>query len=355
MKDNKYADIGVVKTVEAKELNSNTTCVKYFPEIDVIRCLGMFLVVLGHSFPDASNNGGIQIPFWRFVFNYIYSFHMPLFFTIAGFVSYRFLTTSEDKNQHIMKRMMRLLLPYLVWALIYIPFKLILVKYTSATFEWKNLWKIIIGNNPYSGLWFLYALFIIDLLRTLLIDNEKKERVYFVASFILLLTAKHSTIEEPIRWIFAYSFYYSLGYEIRRRYLDIEKICKNVVVIIFPAFIIFALTYFVDFENPFHGVSSIVSSISGIIMMFGIGLKLRNRNILREIGKYSMDIYILSGVFLVILRITLYTKMHMGYDLYVVVATAISFFLPIFVSKQIIRRNRFLSLVLLGDTSGISK
>ena len=69
---------------------------KYFASIDVARTIGIFLVVLGHAFPDASLQGGIQNSVWRVVFNIIYSFHMPLFIFLSGFVSGKFSADTHD-------------------------------------------------------------------------------------------------------------------------------------------------------------------------------------------------------------------------------------------------------------------
>ena len=134
---------------------------RFYPEINIARGIGIILVVLGHAFPDASANGGIQEPFWRYIFNFIYSFHMPLFVFLAGFVTFKYYTSKEDKINRIKARAIRLLVPYFVWGTIYIPFRIILAKFSSSPFSIDEVWKIVIGINPYSGLWFLYALFII--------------------------------------------------------------------------------------------------------------------------------------------------------------------------------------------------
>ena len=57
------------------------------PEIDIAKGIGILLVVLGHAVPDA--NTGIQNMFWAAAFNWIYSFHMALFMTMAGVLFFR--------------------------------------------------------------------------------------------------------------------------------------------------------------------------------------------------------------------------------------------------------------------------
>ena len=48
--------------------------------IDILRGFAIFLVVLGHVLEHAGLKNG-------FLFHFIYSFHMPLFICISGFVS----------------------------------------------------------------------------------------------------------------------------------------------------------------------------------------------------------------------------------------------------------------------------
>ena len=57
---------------------------KRIPEIDYIRGFAIFLVVLGHSiivFPINLH----QTTWCMYLYDLIYSFHMPLFFAISGY------------------------------------------------------------------------------------------------------------------------------------------------------------------------------------------------------------------------------------------------------------------------------
>lgn len=54
--------------------------------IDALRGISIFLVLWGHSIQYFSA-GEINY-FNNFVFRFIYSFHMPLFFLISGYVFY---------------------------------------------------------------------------------------------------------------------------------------------------------------------------------------------------------------------------------------------------------------------------
>ena len=110
--------------------------------LDVAKGIAMFLVVMGHAAL------AYDTPYWRVA---IYSFHMPLFFLVSGVVVGR---AKDGWGAFVKKNVLTLLVPYLIWALIYLPFKfesLPWVVYGS----WEGLNKI--GTNV--ALWFLPALF----------------------------------------------------------------------------------------------------------------------------------------------------------------------------------------------------
>ena len=114
--------------------------------IDCLKGIAILLVVLGHSIQYLYGN---EVAFHNRLFNYIYSFHMPLFMFISGFVSYKIYVSWDN----IKKRAYQLLPPFFICPLI-----------ASLLFEGKfeiNSFLRLL-KNPDSGLWFLYVLFIIS-------------------------------------------------------------------------------------------------------------------------------------------------------------------------------------------------
>jgi len=121
--------------------------------IDVLKGIAIFFVVLGHS------------PYLTYmspkVFNVIFSFHMPLFLFIAGYL----FNSDQPALGLVRKRFNSLLKPYL--------FTIILISITYIVFKnghsplWYLFW-IIYGNGPNLPklglhLWFLPHLFFVTL------------------------------------------------------------------------------------------------------------------------------------------------------------------------------------------------
>lgn len=129
---------------------------KYIPWIDVAKGIGIILVVIGHCmFP-------LHI--------LIDSFHMPLFFVIAGLT----LNVKSSPFAFLKKKIKRIMLPFAFW--------------------YAMSWIIGINNSP---LWFLYTLFFAIVLSYTIIRLIPSMKVIalFVFFLSLLFWGKVSLME----------------------------------------------------------------------------------------------------------------------------------------------------------------
>lgn len=87
--------------------------------IDVLKCLGMLLVVVGHA-----SHGGTPDTY-RY---YIYSFHMPLFFIISGMTFYlQCQKRSFDFVSLVKNKAKGLVWPYFVLSFLTVPISLMCI------------------------------------------------------------------------------------------------------------------------------------------------------------------------------------------------------------------------------------
>ncbi len=118
--------------------------------IDMIKAIAVVLVVLGHIIQYIC----VRDAYWEnHLFRYIYSFHMPLFMFISGYLSFR-----ADKKIDfgwLKQRAIRLMFPFLVWIFpMYIYNKVYMVQ---------SFWDFLFGiikNPDAGGLWFFEVLFL---------------------------------------------------------------------------------------------------------------------------------------------------------------------------------------------------
>lgn len=110
--------------------------------LDNLKGLLIILVILGHSiqFNDPNYESNM-------VFRFVYSFHMPLFFFISGYL----MNKGGYRPNTIRKRSVQLLVPFIVWVFIS-PLL------NDGAFDLTMSFHALL--YPDNGLWFLYNLFV---------------------------------------------------------------------------------------------------------------------------------------------------------------------------------------------------
>lgn len=173
--------------------------------IDNLKGFLILLVILGHciQFTDMDYDHNV-------VFRYIYSFHMPLFMAVSGFVSYK----PQQEWLTVKKRFFQLIVPFLAWAVLGCCIK----------GDFFDLWRKI--QHPDSGLWFLWCLFFIVLLLKLCESVSKRMNIGLekvVCGIALLLIGTMVALKfklfgfQFIAWYFPF---YCMGF-FARKYQDI--------------------------------------------------------------------------------------------------------------------------------------
>lgn len=121
--------------------------------IDIMKGIGVLLMVLGHL--------GSVCP--DYLHSWIYSFHMPLFFFCSGFFA-RECRSRYDVAHTIKRRCRSLFIPYLVYAVVFMTIDCILEYHP---FNWNSVIAILLGNDQFGFLWFIYVLFFIAIVFSL--------------------------------------------------------------------------------------------------------------------------------------------------------------------------------------------
>lgn len=130
--------------------------------------IGIVLVVLGHS-GYAGTNIAEDCPY---LFQWIYNFHMPLFFFISGFL---FSLTNEsfiemNKKNLLRKKIQRLLVPYIAIGIVLWCIKYAFSSFASVErhFSLNTFMKMFVApstdGSTMGYLWYLITLFIVFVL-----------------------------------------------------------------------------------------------------------------------------------------------------------------------------------------------
>ena len=120
--------------------------------IDIAKGIGILLVVLAHNELTS---------YAPFLHQFIYAFHMPLFFFLSGM----FFKPEIDFVELLKKRFNSLLLPYFFTIFLIYFFEIFLGK-MGLPIAWSRIAKAFYGNGFYLdwvAMWFLPALFVMNL------------------------------------------------------------------------------------------------------------------------------------------------------------------------------------------------
>ncbi len=151
--------------------------------VEYTKGIGIILVVYGHVARGVFNAGMIQnVELFELVDSIIYSFHMPLFFFISGLFFVSSITRRSAKGLLISK-VDTIVYPYLLWSLIQGLVKFMVGPFTNFGIESDELYAIL--WEPIDQFWFLYVLFLIFLMITVIYKFVSSVYLLFVLSVAL--------------------------------------------------------------------------------------------------------------------------------------------------------------------------
>lgn len=126
--------------------------------LDYAKGIGIFLVVFGHALRGLVSSSILQSSAAVTALDkWIYAFHMPLFFFLAGLFIER--SASKPLKDFVVDKLRVVAYPYIVWSLLQGVLQVAGSKYTHSKTSFADLWQI--AYNPIMQFWFLYVLFMI--------------------------------------------------------------------------------------------------------------------------------------------------------------------------------------------------
>ena len=278
-------------------------------EIDLLRGFTIILMILGHSFivhPIDIHS----IPWCVALHNWIYSFHMELFFLLSGCV-YK----CSCFKRYIVKKTDRILVPYIFWGLI------TLLLHSSGSGLVNRSYSLeegFISLIFYGGsYWFLYTLFTVFMIYPLLEKIFTRPWMELSAVVVLLIAIEYVKIPEffTLNYVFYYLPYFVLGRYLVRL-LQSERTKSHFV----NAFLlIVSLGIYIAAGQILKNNSSMVvlTYLRAVAMIFVVyvpmhyltrywekgfnfpGILVR---FLNNCSKYSLQLYIFNGFILVAIR-----------------------------------------------------
>lgn len=282
--------------------------------IDIARGIGLVLLVLGHIVTGNTK-----------LFNWIYSFHMPLFFYLSG------LCVKEERltsfPPYLIQKLKQRIFPYFIITLFGIIICMLIPPYRQLIFEdgillhIEHIFLRMIPKNLYVGqVWFLASLFWAEIYFYCWYKIcYKNPFAQLVGMICLILAARYiwkifiyiPIIEElPFQMDTAFmgSFCYILGFLTAKHHL-LEKTKKYAWILIFP--LLFINIYFGTYKNGYVNMCDLVfgnmwyyltAMISGVFVIILISYYLPNITILSWYGCHTLPLFAVHTFLIYLVR-----------------------------------------------------
>ena len=335
--------------------------------INTAKGIGIILVVLGHTVvPEMRSNSLIA----KALYDLIYSFHMPFFFMLSGILfdyhseKYRI----DGIRVFTLTKFKSLMFPYFSFSLVsylglgiafLFPFlNQILTKAGYESFSVPQaLFSILTGEAHIDKhIWFCYVLFLIFGISYLLQRCRSRSAVT-LSLFVVALITSVFFIGGLSMWVILYRTITMLFF------FNVGRFVPQFIILIgqrkwpLPAsLLLFLLFYFLYGALPFSPIQALLDilvALSGSALFIIIAVlldKARIRTLFQHLGKYSYDVYLIHQPFIVSgASGILLAATSLPYPIICAITFLLGIFLPLSISKLVIRRFRLLKLVFLGS------
>jgi fucose 4-O-acetylase-like acetyltransferase len=264
-------------------------------KIDALKGFAILLVVLGHAIQTSAANFDNNI-----VFRIIYSFHIPLFMFLSGYIAY-------GRPINLSKKFTSLVIPFITW---YMLLFLIYQTYKSVSFT-DYIMRLV--KSPDYGLWFLWVLFINFSLIKLCTRVPRYKDLLIILGIILIRFVPVNILGIGLaKWHFTF---FAMGYLIskhRDKLLRFQRPVSMLAIIFFP--ILVSQWYRVQeplffpvikqLFNTYHlrGSGYILALYTYTVPLLGITMaflfiyflsKSSLQGVLSKLGMLSLEIYVL--------------------------------------------------------------
>ena len=274
-----------------------------------IRGISIIAVIMIHVMYQTFSNYDYLNIFIRAIIN----FAVPAFIFMAGYFS-----KNEPAKVFYKKKLKRLLIPLIVWDVIYTIVMLI-----SKDMSFISVIKKLIISSAGYHLYYIYVLIQLFIITPILYKYIKIKNK-FLKFLPLLITPIYCLVLEVLQlrfniaiplynyWIFGWFTYYYLGILIKNVNLNEKKINSILVLLIFTLIIsiLYRMYIFKTFSNYSLATSQILSinvfySLFICIILFSISQKklyIKKDSIIVKTGDYSFGIYLSHVLVLMIVK-----------------------------------------------------
>jgi len=180
--------------------------------VDVFRGLAIVLVVFGHVGRGLDHRGLMHFE-GTFIDRWIYAFHMPAFFFAGGLFAAPSLR--RGRRAFVAEKLRTVLWPYMVWSVIYIASLRFAGGASHTAFDPRMFARL--PYEPVGNYWFLYVLFVIQVLYALVAPWRCGSYAFWAGAFVMWLVEPLKPFDAAggslwaLHNVMKYAVYFALG------------------------------------------------------------------------------------------------------------------------------------------------
>jgi len=280
--------------------------------VDIAKGILIVLVVMGHVKSSYSSSGLLQD---SIVLNYsnafAYSFHMAAFFFLSGLLFSR-KHSKKSLSARIIDKLIAYGIPYIIFSVVYWVMQILMASSSNHSIAMTDILKIFLF--PFSYLWFVYALMLMQVIQELLADRKATAFgiaiVLFAVNCVLETQLDGTVYSDLIICDFMSNYiYFAAGVFLGEklvaaigaiRHKKIASIAFSMVLVVGAA----CKLYF-----PIGYVGMLFLAGLGTCTVIVVSQTITSNKIIEYLGRMSMPIYLLHGYVISFTRIVL-TKLH---------------------------------------------
>lgn len=313
----------------------------------ILQGWAMLWVVIGHSFIGSLDNKAEWPAYERILMDVAYSFHMPLFMLVSGWLFYltrlkinKLIGGGGGKWPYksiVWDKTIRLLLPGLVFSLLAFVVKIAfsgeVARQTGFSFREFIMAFVYPYDNPFREMWFIVTLYILFLLTPLWQFALKQNWTKWVLVLILVLLhffhpeTKFLSLDK----VCSHAIWFYIGLLIsKENYVD-KLIGKKPWLTVWAGIIIYVVGCYTD---------SFITTIGGITISFGLALIADKQvpKLFFTFRDYTYQIFLI-GIFAQMFVKILYRHVSMPYIVTYFLCMLLGLYVPVVISKIIEKIN----------------
>lgn len=330
--------------------------------IDATKAIAIVLMVFGHALQYGS--GGYFLDnslfFQDLIFKGIYSFHMPLFAVVSGYLFFKSVQKRTTINT-IKSRVLGLLVPIFCWSIMYRCIVAVLSKQSIGL-----AWFVETGKYCLTNLWFLWAIFFCSCI-VLLIRKVFRDHIaaYLMAFLLLQLVPNRYNLQ-----YYAFLYPYFVGAYLFHKH-DVYVVFKKPLVKCITACVCLAawlgLLHFFREEHYIYKTGTCILQnnamaqiainayryavgAAGSVLVISLVSMISTpsawfQRCCRFIGSRTLGIYILSTYLnVVLIRLTVNMQLHYGWT---IIETIVIMLIALGITYGL-EKNKISRVILLG-------